>query len=88
MKSLDEYFLMVVFTLLLNRVHIFANFKFEQRNMAVKVKVPQCTAHIQLIRSVHTGGLGALLTWKVHATLFCVSDNFFSHWLSDQCKYK
>ena len=24
MKALDEYFLMVVFTLLLNRVHIFA----------------------------------------------------------------
>ena len=26
MKVLDEYFLMVVFTLLLNRVHVFANF--------------------------------------------------------------
>ena len=26
MKALDEYFLMVVFTLLLNRVHVFANF--------------------------------------------------------------
>ena len=25
MKALDEYFLMVVFTLLLNRVHVFAN---------------------------------------------------------------
>ena len=24
MKALDEYFLMVVFTLLLNRVHVFA----------------------------------------------------------------
>ena len=28
MKVLDEYFLMVVFTLLLNRVHVFANFMF------------------------------------------------------------
>ena len=28
MKALDEYFLMVVFTLLLNTVHIFANFVF------------------------------------------------------------
>ena len=26
MKALDEYFLMVVLTLLLNRVHVFANF--------------------------------------------------------------
>ena len=28
MKALDEYFLMVVFMLLLNRVHILANFMF------------------------------------------------------------
>ena len=38
MKALDEYFLMVVFTLLLNGVHDFANFMFShfgQRNMAV-----------------------------------------------------
>ena len=28
MKALDEYFLMVVFTLLLNAVHVFANFMF------------------------------------------------------------
>ena len=28
MKALDEYFLMVVFTLLLNKVHVFANFMF------------------------------------------------------------
>ena len=26
MKALDEYFLMVVFTLLLNTVHVFASF--------------------------------------------------------------
>ena len=26
MKTVNEYFLMVVFTLLLNRVHVFANF--------------------------------------------------------------
>ena len=31
MKALDEYFLMVVFMLLLNRVHVFANFIFGQR---------------------------------------------------------
>ena len=37
MKALDEYFLMVVFTLLLNRVHVFANFmfNFDQRNVVV-----------------------------------------------------
>ena len=28
MKALDEYFLMVVLTLLLNRVHVFAVFMF------------------------------------------------------------
>ena len=28
MKALDEYFLMVVFTLLQNRVHVFAIFEF------------------------------------------------------------
>ena len=28
MKALDEHFLMVVFTLLLNRVHVFKNFSF------------------------------------------------------------
>ena len=28
MKALTEYFLMVVFTLLLNRVHVFAIFMF------------------------------------------------------------
>ena len=27
-KALEEHFLMVVFTLLLNRVHVFANFMF------------------------------------------------------------
>ena len=33
MKALDEYFLMVVFTLLLNTVHVFVNFMF---NLALK----------------------------------------------------
>ena len=28
MKALHEYFLVVLFTLLLNRVHVFANFMF------------------------------------------------------------
>ena len=38
MKGLDEYFVMAVFTLLLNRVCVFANFMFNlnQRNMAMK----------------------------------------------------
>ena len=34
MKALNEYFLMVLFTFLLDRVHVFC--KFEQRSMAVK----------------------------------------------------
>ena len=37
MKALNEYFLMGVVMLLLNRLHVFTNFvSFEQRNMAVK----------------------------------------------------
>ena len=37
MKALDEHSLMAVFPLLLNRVHVFANFMFNlDRNMAVK----------------------------------------------------
>ena len=46
MKALNEYFVMVVFTLLLNTVHVFAIFVFtifdvifEQRDMVVKGKV-------------------------------------------------
>ena len=40
MKSLDEYFLMVVFMLLLSRVHDFANFMFNfDRETAVKVLI-------------------------------------------------
>ena len=38
-KALDEYFLKAVFTLLLNNVHVSANFIFNlqrQRNMPVK----------------------------------------------------
>ena len=40
MKALDEYFLMAVFALLLDSVHVSANFVSfaEQTNMAVKVK--------------------------------------------------
>ena len=38
MKALDEYFLIMVFTLLLNKLYVFLIFMFnsEQRNMAVK----------------------------------------------------
>ena len=38
MKALDEYFLMVVFTLLLNRDHVFAIFMFnlDRETKAVK----------------------------------------------------
>ena len=40
MKALDEYFLMVVFTLLLNKLHVFAIyiFSFERKNMAAQTK--------------------------------------------------
>ena len=40
MKALDEYFLMVVFTLLLSKVHVFANFMFNLDREAVKG--PRC----------------------------------------------
>ena len=36
MKALDEYVLMVVLKLLLSRVHFFASFMFEQRNVSVQ----------------------------------------------------
>ena len=39
MKAINKYFPVVVFTLLLHTVHVFAckcNVKFEQRNMAAK----------------------------------------------------
>ena len=39
MKALDEYFPMVVFTLLLNRVHVFANFMFNLNREITAVKV-------------------------------------------------
>ena len=37
MKALGEYFLMVVFTLLLNRVYVFVNFmfNFEQKSVSI-----------------------------------------------------
>ena len=36
MKALEEYFLVAVFTMLLNRVHVFENVMFHlNRNMAV-----------------------------------------------------
>ena len=45
MKALDEYFLVVVFTLLLNRVHVLAIFIFNlKRNMAVKGLIHQTRA--------------------------------------------
>ena len=61
MKALDEYFLMSMFTFLLNRVHVSANFvSFEQRNMAVKVKyeptresVFPYTSSLSKLRSAH-----------------------------------
>ena len=41
MKALDEYFLMAVFTLLLNSVHVFANFMFnvDRNTWQQRVKV-------------------------------------------------
>ena len=41
MKALAEYFLMVVFTLLLNRVHVFANFMFNLNRESPAVKGAQ-----------------------------------------------
>ena len=38
MKALDEYFLMVVFMLLLNRVHGFVNFSFNLEREAWQLK--------------------------------------------------
>ena len=48
MKALDEwYFLMVVFTLLLNRVHVFTmQFYFRQSNMTMKGLI----VHVQCIQ--------------------------------------
>ena len=41
MKALNEYFLMVVFTLLLNKVHVFATFMFnlDSETMAPKALI-------------------------------------------------
>ena len=43
MKALDEYFLMVLFTLLLNRVHVFTIFMFEfgqkGENLSISVSI-------------------------------------------------
>ena len=40
MKALDEYFLMVVFPLLLNRVYVSANiiFNFNRKRFSAKIK--------------------------------------------------
>ena len=39
MKALDEYFLMVVSTLLLNAVHVFANFIFKFEHGSERINV-------------------------------------------------
>ena len=44
MKALDDYFLMVVLTLLLNRAHVFANFVFNLNRERVKADL---TLHYQ-----------------------------------------
>ena len=42
MKALNEYFLMVVFTLLLSRVPVFANFMLELNREMWQWKVKKC----------------------------------------------
>ena len=58
MKALDEYFLMLVFTLLLNRVHVFANFMFylNRETKAVKelsIRFQNTTAEVGQEHFVH-----------------------------------
>ena len=62
MKALNEYFLMVVFTLLLNRVHCTFYVEFEQRNVAMKaLKCNVCVMHITC-RTVTPGSTRTLLS--------------------------
>ena len=55
MKALDEYFLMVVFMLLLKRVHAFVNlmFNFGPRNMAVReLKQQTLTDQVRYVTAI------------------------------------
>ena len=77
MKALDEYFLMVVFTLLLNRVHVFANF---MSNLNRETWHPKGKTRLQqkqslcLLWIVHLGNNGLHLRHKFSVTLRLLLD--------------
>ena len=53
-KSLDEYFLMVVFTLLLNRIYVFVNYMFwtEEQGSELRVKIHPLDSDVELQKVV------------------------------------
>ena len=53
MKALNEFFLMVAFTLFVNRVHVFTNFMWTEKHDIEKVK-HTCTAHITWVNPFRT----------------------------------
>ena len=71
MKALDEYFLMVVLTLLLNRVHVFANFMFhlnretwQWKKLTKLVFLLQISSRTLLIHSVNCYLMYFQTNWK------------------------
>ena len=65
MKALDEYFVMVVFTLFLNTVHVFANFVF---NWTEKHGSERDKHMLQKSESISEG-------FKCQASLLCIQYN-------------
>ena len=59
MKALDEYFLMVVFTLLLNTVHVFANFMFNLNRETTDLTI---VSHPYTIHSYDTSQIHLIFT--------------------------
>ena len=71
MKALDEYFLMVVLMLLLNRVHVFANFMFhlnretwQWKKLTKLVFLLQISSRTLLIHSVNCYLMYFQTNWK------------------------
>ena len=62
MKAFDEYFLMVVFTLVLNKVHVFANFiiNLDRGTWQGKNKMPETYLKT---RVVSPGSVNIAKTW-------------------------
>ena len=58
MKALDEYFLMVVFTLLLNRVYVFAIFYGERVKLVLDHTIQMNSRSPAKAFSVRVGGPG------------------------------